>query len=93
MPKLIPLVSIVVHRDGKSFKPPKGQEFEFTEDEVKDVMRLHNIANDHSGKAALARLLIGKNALEAQKVASEEAAADAAAESKAAATGKPTAKK
>lgn len=37
MPKRIPHHSVVVHRDGKNIRPPLGQPFEFTQEEVDQI--------------------------------------------------------
>lgn len=38
--KRVPLQSIVVQRDGKSFTPPIGQPFDFTKEEVDQIERM-----------------------------------------------------
>lgn len=38
MPKRVPLNTIVVHRNGKNVVPPIGKPFDFTQQELDDIM-------------------------------------------------------
>ena len=40
MPKLIPVHTVILHRDGKQVVPPLGQPFDFTKEEIADIDRL-----------------------------------------------------
>jgi hypothetical protein len=39
MPQLIPVQTVIVHRDGKSFAPEIGKAFNFTEAEVSELKK------------------------------------------------------
>lgn len=40
MPKRVPVNTVIVKRDGKSFAPPIGKPFDFTQSELDDINRL-----------------------------------------------------
>ena len=39
MPKKIPLISVTVHRNGKPIEPTIGKPFEFTDEEIDEVLQ------------------------------------------------------
>lgn len=79
MPKRVPTQGILVQRNGKNFRPPIGQPFDFTPEELEDIKK----ANPH---AVTTISTVDLNASEEQRLASDaEARAKADAEAHAAA--------
>lgn len=94
MPKRVPVQGIVIHRDGKNIKPPIGKAFDFTAEELADIMRVNPNAvskienveiNDESDAKAKAEAdALKANEAAAIKAAKEKAEAEAKAKAEAA---------
>jgi hypothetical protein len=69
---LIPVQGVVVHREGKSVRPPVGQPFEFTEGEVADIR-----AVEKANKTAILREPVNEIVVD-EKAAKIKAAAEKA---------------
>lgn len=41
MPKRVPVQTIILHRDGKQFSPEIGKAFDFTADELADIVSVN----------------------------------------------------
>lgn len=70
MPKRIPVKSIVLNRDGKQIRPAIGKEFDFTTEELADIM---------ANAPGHVRKVIVEDAAAAKQVKEQEAAAEQAA--------------
>lgn len=94
MPKRVPVQTIIVNREGKNIRPPIGKPFDFTPEELDDIMRVNpaavtkienvEINDDSEAKAKAEADALKANEAAALKAAKEKAEAEAKAKAEAA---------